>query len=113
MADDGGLLLQLADHLGKVVCHLSNSLVRERLGVLVGLLDRLRIVRPAGCQRTVASFLEERLPAIPAAWQEPEPMNEDDGSEPLVIRLFDLLGLVLIDARHVQPPQLSAAIVNM
>lgn len=45
MTDDGGLLLQAPDHLGKVVGHLPDCLVCEHLRVLVGLLDRLTVVR--------------------------------------------------------------------
>jgi hypothetical protein len=48
VADDGWLLLQLADDLVEVVRDLPNGLVREDLGLGFRLGDGLRVVRPAG-----------------------------------------------------------------
>jgi hypothetical protein len=61
--------------------------VREDLGMQVGLLDRFEIVRPIRCQGRIPVFFEEPSPAIPAARQEPEAMDEYDG---LVRRFHDV-----------------------
>ena len=74
-----GLLVELADDLVEVVGDLADGLVGEHLGVGVGLLDGLGVVRPARRERGVAGLLEERRPAIPAARQQPEAVDEDDG----------------------------------
>ena len=68
MPDYGGLVLQRPDDLGEVVGYLSNRLVCEDFRLGVGLLDGRGVIRPPGCQRRIAGLLEERGPAVPAAW---------------------------------------------
>jgi len=98
--DHGGLLVQRTDHVGEVVGHLPDGLVGEDLGVGVGLLDGLGIVGPAGRQRRVAGLLEDRRPAVPAAGEKPEPVDEDDGLKAGLVGTVDLLCLVLGDDRR-------------
>ena len=98
--DDRRLALQPADHRGEVVGDLSDGLVGEDLGVGVGLLDRVGVVGPAGRERRVAGLLEDRRPAVPAAGQQPEAVDEDDGLQPGLVGTIDLLGLVLGDDRR-------------
>ena len=78
MADHDRLAVELADHLGVVVGHLADRLVREDLRVCVRLLDGVGIVGPAGQQRCVPRLLEHLGPALPAARQQPETVDEDD-----------------------------------
>ena len=53
-----------------------------------------------GRQRRVAGLLEDRRPAVPAARQQPEAVDEDDRRAPRRVRRLDLLRLVLGDRRH-------------
>src|SRR5260370_41838274 len=46
------------------------------LRVCVRLIDRLRIIRPAGRHRGVARLLKHGGPALPATRQKPESMNK-------------------------------------
>ena len=78
MADHDRLAVELADHLGVVVGHLADRLVREDLRVCVRLLDGVGIVGPAGQQWCVPRLLEHLGPALPAARQQPETVDEDD-----------------------------------
>ena len=91
MADHGRLLRQLADHAGEVVGDLADGLAGEDLGVRVRLLDGLGIVGPTRRQRREARLLEDGDPPVPAARQQPEPVDEDDGREAGGVRPIDLL----------------------
>jgi hypothetical protein len=91
VADDGGLLVQRADHLGEVVGDLDHALAGEDLGVRSRLLDRLGVVGPARRQWRVSSLLEDRRPAIPAAWQQPEAVDEDHRRASRRVCLLDLV----------------------
>ena len=91
-----GFLVELADHLGEVVGDLADGLVGEDLGVRVGLLDGLGIVGPAGRQRRVAGLLEDRGPAVPAARQQPQAVDEDDRLQARRVGALDLLALVAV-----------------
>jgi hypothetical protein len=93
MPDHDGLLAQPADHLGVVVGDLPDGLVREDLGMGVRLGDRLGIVGPAGRERRVAGLLEDGGPAVPAARQQPEAVDEHDGRLAGSVRALDFLGL--------------------
>ena len=97
--DDGRLLLEPADDRVEVVGDLADGLVREDLGVGVGLLHRVGVVRPARRQRGVAGLLEQRRPAVPAARQEPEAVDEDDRRQTGPVGAVDLLVVVLGDGR--------------
>ena len=44
--------------------------------------DRLRIVRPAWLDRRVTGQFDQVCPAVPATWQKPETVDEDDGRAP-------------------------------
>src|SRR4051794_16566849 len=44
--------------------------------MLTSLLDRVGIVRPAGRERLVAGLCERLGPAVPAARQQPQPVDE-------------------------------------
>jgi hypothetical protein len=79
VADHDRLPVELRDHLCIVIGDLADGLVREDLGARVRLLDGLRVVGPAGRERRIARGLEELGPAIPAARQQPEAVDEDDG----------------------------------
>src|SRR5258708_6106008 len=48
------------------------------LRVCVRLIDRLRIIRPAGRHRGIARLLKHGGPALPATRQQPESMNKYD-----------------------------------
>ena len=81
MADQGRLLLEPGDDLGVVVGDLADGLVCEHLGVRVRLFDGVGVVRPAGADSHVAGLFAERRPAVPAARQQPEPVDEHDRRE--------------------------------
>src|SRR5256885_15981685 len=95
MADQGRLLVEPADDLGVAVRDLSYRLVRENLGVGVRLFDGVRITRPARANRRVPGLFEERCPAVPAAGQQPQTVDENDRREPRRVGAFELL----IDSR--------------
>jgi hypothetical protein len=63
--------------------------------VLGGLLDRLGVVRPAGGQRHIAVVLEQLRPAIPAARQQPQAVDEHHWLAASLIGALALLQLVL------------------
>ena len=69
MADHRRLLLKLADRLDVVGRDLADALVREDLGMRLPLGHRLGIVGPPRLHGGVAGLLEDRGPAIPAAWK--------------------------------------------
>jgi hypothetical protein len=99
VADDGRPLGQPADDRGDVVGDLADGLAREHLGMLPGLLDGVRVVRPPGGQRRVAGLLEQRRPAVPAGRQQEEAVHEDNRGEPGGVRVVNLAGLVFGDRR--------------
>jgi hypothetical protein len=80
VADEHRFLVQGIDDLGGVVGDLLQALLGEDFRLRSGPFDRLRIVRPVRRQRRVAGLLEEVRPVGPAAWQQPEAVNEDDWS---------------------------------
>src|SRR6267154_1438404 len=100
MTDDCWLFLQAADDPFEVIGHLTNSFVREDFRIGIGFADGLGIVRPTRCDRSIAGFLEHCRPTVPAAWQQPEPMNKHDWLEPCRVRALNLLLLVVSDRRR-------------
>ena len=100
MAHHGGPLVELADHLGGVVGNLLQGLPCEDLGVGAGFLDGFRIVRPGGRYTRVAVLLEQTDPVVPAARQQPEPMDEHDRRLAARVGLIDLALLALGDLGH-------------
>ena len=107
MAHHGGPLVELADHLGGMVGNLLQGLLREGLGVGAGFLDRFRVVRPGGRHTRVAVLLEQTDPVVPAARQQPEPMDEDDRRLAARVGLIDLALLALGDLGHGGAPSLG------
>jgi hypothetical protein len=73
----GRSLVHGIDDLGGVVGDLRQRLLGQDVRVRAGLLDGLRIVRPVRGERRVASLAEELPPAVPAARQQPEAVDED------------------------------------
>src|SRR5215468_1561041 len=63
-------------------------------------VHRLWIIRPTGGEGGISSLLEQRGPAIPAARQEPEAVDEDHRLSTGQVGALDLLGLVLGDGRR-------------
>src|SRR4051795_9623775 len=104
MAHHGGPLVELADDLGGVVGKLLQSLPCEDLGVGAAFLDRFWIVRPGGRYTRVAVLLEQTDPVVPAARQQPEPVDEDDRSLAARVGLSDLALLALCDLGHRAAP---------
>ena len=100
MTDDGRLPLQLADDVLEMVGDLLDRLAGEDFRLGARFFDRLRVVRPARCERRVAGLLEEGLPPVPTAGKQPQTVNEDDGRTPGSVRVPDLLILVLGDRWH-------------
>jgi hypothetical protein len=78
----GGLLLELADDVGEVICDLPDGLAREDLGMSLGLFDGLGVVRPARRQRRVAGVLEEPCPAIQLLGRSQRPWMKTTGVLP-------------------------------
>jgi len=78
MADDRGRLVKFLDHASHMVGNLADRFSREHLRVLGRFLHSLRIVGPARRERYKSCFLKQRGPAIPAAWEQPQSVNEDD-----------------------------------
>jgi hypothetical protein len=66
--DDRWLLGQLPDDLVEVIGYLLHCLVGEDLGMGIGFLDGLGIVRPARSEGGETCCLEDRGPSVPAAW---------------------------------------------
>ena len=62
----GGLLLELADHVGRVVGNLLQRLLGEDVRVRPRLFNRFRIVGPVRRQRRVTGLLEEACPVRPS-----------------------------------------------
>jgi hypothetical protein len=81
--------------LGGVVGDLLQRLLGEDVWVRTGLLDGLRIVRPVRGERRIASLAEKPPPAVPAARQQPEAVDKDDGRAARGVRRLDLPPLPL------------------
>jgi len=91
MADDGGLPLELADGVDVVIRGLLDALVGKDLRVVLGLLDGVRVIGPAWRERGVALLFEQLAPAVPAAREEPQAVDEHDRLLPLRVGAVDLL----------------------
>src|SRR5215217_5009655 len=100
MAHHGGPLVELADHLGGVVGNLLQGLPCEDLRVGAGFLDCFRVVRPRGRYTRVAVLLEQTDPVVPAARQQPEPVDEHDRRLAARVGLIELALLALGDVGH-------------
>jgi hypothetical protein len=100
VADHRRLSGQFPDDVFEVVGDLPHALVGEDLGVLVGLLDGFRIVRPPRRQRGVPRLFEHGAPAVPAAGEEPEAVDEHDRIASRCVRFVDLDDFVVGDLRH-------------
>jgi Leucine carboxyl methyltransferase len=74
----------------RVIGDLFQRLLGEDLRVRAGLLDGLRILRPVRGKRRVASLAEQLAPAVPAARQQPDPVNEDNRRVAGGVRRLDL-----------------------
>ena len=93
---------QLSDHLGGVIGDLRDRLAGEDLGVRPRLLDGLGIVGPHGRHGGVPGLLEDGSPTVPAARQQPEPVDEHDRCPPTRVRLLDLLCFPVGHRGHAQ-----------
>src|SRR2546430_16462105 len=91
MANNGGLPLELLDGLGIVLRYLLNPLAGKDLRVFISLLNGLRVIGPARRERCIALLFEERTPAVPAAGEEPEAVDEHDRLLPFRVSAVDLL----------------------
>ncbi len=91
MADDSRLPLELADGVDVVICDLLDPLVGKDLRILLGLLDGVRVIGPARCERRVFLLLKECTPAIPTGCEESEAVYEDDRLFALRVGAVDLL----------------------
>jgi len=78
MANDRWPLLEVRNDASHVIGDLAYALSRKHLRVLGRFLHSLRIVGPARRERYKSCFLKQRGPAIPAAWEQPQSVNEDD-----------------------------------
>ncbi len=78
MADEGRLLLELADGVGVVIGGLLDALVCKDLRVVMGLCYCLWIIGPAGGEGHIALLFEEGTPVVPTGCEEPEAVDEDD-----------------------------------
>src|ERR1700682_1682507 len=95
----------MADHLRVMVGHLSHRLMRKDLRVRGGFLDGFGVIGPSRRERRVAGLIEKRGPAVPAMWQQPEPVNEDDRRAAGRVCLFALLdGDTRYGVDHHWPP---------
>ena len=92
-----GFLLQPPDHLCGVIGDLLQGLLGEDLRLRAGHFNRLGIVGPVRGHRGIARVLEQVGPAIPAARQQPEPVDEYDRRPPARVRLLDLSRFPLSD----------------
>jgi hypothetical protein len=97
VADDRRLLVEAADDGLEMVSHLADGLAGEHLGMGRGLLDRLGVVGPARGQGHIAIVLEDRRPAVPAAGQQPQAMDEHHRLAAGLVGALALLELVLGD----------------
>src|SRR6266849_3924471 len=105
VSDHHGLLLQLPDHAREMVGDLPDCLVCKRLGVSLRLRYGLGVIRPPGRQWRVARAIEDLAPAIPAAWQQPEAVYENNWGSPCRVGLFNLSRFVASDCGgHPFPP---------
>src|SRR5439155_15956005 len=75
-------------------------LVGEDLRVLPRLRDCLRIIGPTRRERRVASLVKGRAPAVPAARQQPQTVDEDDRRASRGIRRVNLLCFMPGDCCH-------------
>src|SRR6202171_1336664 len=105
MPDHCGLLLQPADQAGEMVGHLADGLLGEHPGVCPGLGDGRGVIGPTRCNRRVAGLLKNRGPAVPAAREQPEAVDENDRSPAARVGTFDLVGRGgSYRRRHIVPP---------
>src|SRR5205823_12906067 len=107
--DDGRLLVQLPDHIANMVCDLTDLLPGEDLWMGPRLPDGLRVVGPTGRHRREAGLLEKRGPAVPAACEQPQPVDEHNGSTPRRVRRVNLTRFASRKRRHAGEPTPSSA----
>jgi hypothetical protein len=91
MTDHRRLLGQLADDRVEMVRHLPHRLPGEDLRMCLGVGDGFRVIRPAGLHGRKAGILEVRRPAVPAARQQPESVDENDRGATGLVGSVDLL----------------------
>src|SRR5918999_1274099 len=103
----GSIVTEPADHRRGVVGDPLQRLPREHLGVGARFLDRLRVVRPGRRHTRVAVLLEQADPVVPAARQQPKPMDEDDRSPAARVGLIDLTLLAVGDLGHGAAPSVG------
>jgi hypothetical protein len=91
------LLVEVTDDPVVMSRDLTDRLAREHLGVSLGLLDRLGVIRPPGRKGRITGLLEQLRPAIPTARQQPWPVNQHHRLAARRVSTRDLLGLLLGD----------------
>jgi hypothetical protein len=97
VADDRRLLVEAADDGLEMVSDLADGLAGEHLGMGRGLLDRLGVVGPARGQGHIAIVVEDLRPAVPAAGQQPQAMDEHHRLAAGLVGALAMLELVLGD----------------
>jgi hypothetical protein len=76
--NDVRLGVQFVDYILEVVGNLTDGFVSHDLGMPVCFVDCVWVIGPTWRHRRIASLLESSTPAVPAARQQPEPVNEYD-----------------------------------
>src|SRR3954466_6108634 len=97
MPDEGWLLIEGIDDLGRVIRDLLQRLPGEELGFRPGGFDGFGIVWPVRFHAGVRGPLEDLGPPVPAWGQEPQPVDEDHGHSTGGVSGVDLLALAVSD----------------
>jgi hypothetical protein len=75
-----------------MVGHLADGLLGEHLGVRTRLRDGRGVIGPSRRNRSVACLLENRGPAVPATWEQPQAVDENDRCAAGRVGALDLVG---------------------
>ena len=106
-----GLLVEGADHGGRVVGDLPERLLREHVGVRPSLRDGLGVVRPVGVSPAYPFSSKNSTQLSQLDGQQPEPVDEDDRRLPARVGLLNLSLLAVADpslrGRSTRQPSIS------
>src|SRR2546421_6629348 len=100
MADDSGHRLELADGVNVVIRDLLDALVGKDLRIFLGLLNGVRVIGPARCDRRVALLFEQLAPVVPTAGEEPQAVDEHDRLLTLRVGVVDFLLFMVCENCH-------------